>query len=132
MKRATALSTIAAVGSILLVQLVPASTAQGPAAKKVNPFTGNAPAIKEGRALYLQYNCSGCHGVGGGGGMAMPLIDETWKFGSSDETLFKLIKGEIPESTMPKTWNSLEPDEVWKIVAYVRSLYAGDPSKVDW
>ena len=132
MKRATALSTIAAVGSILLVQLVPASTAQSPAAKKVNPFTGNAQAIKEGRALYLRYNCSGCHGVGGGGGMAMPLIDETWKFGSSDETLFKLIKGEIPESTMPKTWNSLEPDEVWKIVAYVRSLYAGDSSKVDW
>ena len=132
MKRATALSTIAAVGSILLVQLVPASTAQSPAAKNVNPFTGNAQAIKEGRALYLRYNCSGCHGVGGGGGMATPLIDETWKFGSSDEDLFKLIKGEIPESTMPKTWNTLEPDEVWKIVAYIRSLYAGDPSKVDW
>jgi len=126
------LSTIAAVGSILLVQFVPASPVQSPAAKNVNPFTGNAEAIKEGRALYLKHNCSGCHGVGGGGGMAMPLIDETWKFGSSDEVLFKLIKGEIPESTMPKTWNSLEPDEVWKIVAYVRSLYAGDPSKVDW
>jgi len=126
------LSTIAAVGSILLVQFVPASPVQSPAAKNVNPFTGNAEAIKEGRALYLKHNCSGCHGVGGGGGMAMPLIDETWKFGSGDEVLFKLIKGEIPESTMPKTWNSLEPDEVWKIVAYVRSLYAGDPSKVDW
>lgn len=132
MRWSTALSTIAAVGSILLVQFVPASPVQSPAAKNVNPFTGNAEAIKEGRALYLKHNCSGCHGVGGGGGMAMPLIDETWKFGSSDEVLFKLIKGEIPESTMPKTWNSLEPDEVWKIVAYVRSLYAGDPSKVDW
>ena len=33
---------------------------------------------------------------------------------------------------MPKTWNSLEPDEVWKIVAYVRSLSKVDPSKVDW
>jgi len=128
-KRATALSTIVAVGSILLIQLVPSSTAQSPAAKKVNPFTGNAQAIKEGRALYMQNNCSGCHGVGGGGGMAMPLIDETWKFGSSDEALFKLIKGEIPESTMPKTWNSLEPDEVWKIIAYVRSLSKVDPAK---
>jgi mono/diheme cytochrome c family protein len=125
------MSTIAAVGSILLVQLVPASPAQSPAAKKVNPVTGNAEAIKEGRALYLKHNCSGCHGVGGGGGMAMPLIDETWKFGSSDEVLFKLIKGEIAESTMPKTWSSLEPDEVWKIIAYVRSLRPGNPSKVD-
>lgn len=131
MKSATALSTIAAVGSILLVQLVPASTAQSPAGEKVNPFTGNAEAIKEGRALYLRHNCSGCHGVGGGGGMAVPLIDETWKFGDSDEALFKLIKGEIPESTMPKTWNSMPPDEVWKIIAYVRSLSKVDPGKVD-
>lgn len=97
-----------------------------------NPFTGDAEAIKEGRRLYLQNNCSGCHGVMGGGGMAIALIDESWRFGSSDEVLFKLIKGEIPESTMPRVWNSLEPDEVWKILAYVRSVYKGDPSSVDW
>jgi mono/diheme cytochrome c family protein len=104
--------------------------AQG--AKKLNPFTGNPEAIKEGRALYLQRGCSGCHGVGGGGGMALPLIDETWKFGSSDEVLFKLIKGEIEASTMPKVFGDLEPDQIWKMIAYIRSLYAGDPSKVDW
>jgi cytochrome c(L) len=104
--------------------------AQG--AKKLNPFTGNAEAIKEGRALYLQRGCSGCHGVGGGGGMALPLIDDAWKFGSSDEVLFKLIKGEIEASTMPKVFGDLEPDQIWKMIAYIRSLYAGDPSKVDW
>ena len=108
------------------------ATAQGLAAtKKLNPFTGQPEAIKEGRALYLQHGCSGCHSVGGGGGMAMPLSDDTWKFGSSDEVLFKLIKGEIAESTMPKI-SPLEPDQVWKMLAYIRSLYVGDPSKVDW
>jgi mono/diheme cytochrome c family protein len=68
----------------------------------------------------------------GGGGMATSLIDDTWKFGGSDEVLFKLIKGEIPESTMPKVWSSLEPEQVWKILAYVRSLYTGDPIRADW
>lgn len=38
--------------------------------KKLNPFTGNADAIKEGRQLYLQSGCPGCHGSGGGGAMA--------------------------------------------------------------
>ena len=131
MRLARTLCSIAAVVAVLLVPLVPSSTAQSSAGEKVNPFAGNGEAIKEGRALYLRHNCSGCHGVGGGGGMAVPLIDDTWKFGDSDEVLFKLIKGEIAESTMPKTWNSMPPDEVWKIIAYVRSLSKVDPGKVD-
>ena len=100
--------------------------------KKLNPFTGNPAAIQEGRSLYQQNGCSACHGVMGGGGMGVTLIDDVWKFGSDDETLFKLIKGEIPESTMPKVWTGLEDEQVWKIIAYVRSLYRGDPSKVNW
>ena len=102
------------------------------AVKKLNPFTGNPEAIKEGRALWLQFGCSGCHGVMGGGGMAPPVIDDVWKFGSSDEVLFKLIKGEIPNQTMPKAFVNLETEQVWKMIAYVRSLYVGDPGKVDW
>jgi mono/diheme cytochrome c family protein len=106
--------------------------AQKPGAKKLNKFTGDAAAIKVGRALYLKNGCSGCHGVGGGGGMAPAITDDTWVFGSDDETLFKLIKGQIPESTMPRVYDSLPDDEVWKMLAYVRSRYAGDRSKIDW
>jgi cytochrome c(L) len=101
-------------------------------AKKLNRYTGDAAAIQQGRALYLQYGCSGCHGVGGGGGMAPALVDDVWKFGSDDATLFKLIKGQIPEQTMPRVYASLPDDEVWKILAYVRSQYAGDPQKINW
>ena len=64
--------------------------------------------------------------------MAPPVNDDSWKFGSDDETLFKLIKGQIPEQTMPKVYTSLTDDEVWKMIAYIRSQYAGDPNKVDW
>jgi cytochrome c(L) len=131
MRRAATLLIFAVAAAALLGQLSPSTAQSLAAAKKLNPFTGNPEAIKEGRALYLQHGCSGCHSVMGGGGMAMPLLDDTWKFGSSDEILFRLIKGEIAESTMPKVLQ-LEPDQVWKILAYVRSLYRGDPSKVDW
>ena len=101
--------------------------------KKLNPYTGNAEAIQQGRALYLQTGCSGCHGPGGGGGMGPALLDDEWKFGSDDLTLFKLIKGEIPQQTMPATFGSvLKDDEIWKIIAFIRSLYQGDPNKIDW
>src|SRR2546427_4959980 len=101
--------------------------------EKLNPYTGNAEAIQEGRTLYLQIGCSGCHGVGGGGGMGPALLDDEWKFGSDDETLFKLIKGEIPQQSMPAIFGKeLPDDDVWKILAYVRALYQGDPSKINW
>jgi len=100
---------------------------------KLNPYTGNAEAIEQGRALFLQMGCSGCHGVGGGGGMGPALLDDEWKFGSDDATLFKLIQGEIPQQTMPAAiGNVLKDDDIWKLIAYVRSLYRGDPSKINW
>jgi mono/diheme cytochrome c family protein len=98
-----------------------------------NPFAKSAEAVVEGRKIYLKYGCSGCHGMGGGGGMGKPLIDDEWKFGSDDQTLFKLIRGEIPQQTMPNAiGKSLTDDEVWKVLLYVRSIYAGDPGKINW
>jgi cytochrome c(L) len=101
--------------------------------EKLNPYTGKAEAIQEGRTLFLQNGCSACHGTGGGGGMGPALLDDEWKFGSDDLTLFKLIKGEMPQQTMPAAFGSvLKDDEIWKIIAFVRSLYQGDPNKINW
>lgn len=101
--------------------------------KKLNPFTGNPEAIKEGRQLYFLYGCSGCHGRSGGGGMGRPVIDDEWTFGSDDETLFKLIRGQIPEQTMPLGFGKvMKEEETWKVLAYIRSLYKGDSSLVNW
>jgi cytochrome c(L) len=131
MKRSWWLLAPLALGLLLAQLSMAADEATQP--KKLNPYTGNPEAIKEGRALFLQNGCSGCHGVGGGGGMGPALNDDEWKFGSDDETLFKLIKGQIPEQTMPAVFgNTLKDDEIWKILAYVRSLYQGDPSKINW
>jgi mxaJ protein len=100
--------------------------------KKLNPFLGKADMITEGRALYFKLGCQGCHGGGGGGGMAAPLIDDAWKFGSDDQTLYNLIKGQIPRQTMPTAYSNLPDDEIWKMLSFIRSVYAGDPAKVNW
>ena len=109
-----------------------AASASAPAPRRLNPFTGNADMAAEGRALYFEVGCQGCHGGGGGGGMATSVIDDAWVFGSDDEALFRLIKGEMPDQTMPTVYSVLEDDEVWKILAFIRSVYAGDPGRIDW
>lgn len=110
--------------------------AKGPVADRSlpgNPFAKSMEAVVEGKKLYLKNGCSGCHGVGGGGGMGKPLIDEEWKFGSDDQTLFKLVRGEVPQQTMPNAiGKNLTDDEIWQVLLYVRSVYAGDPSKINW
>jgi len=118
----------------LLGALLSMAVAEEPAKpEKLNPYTGNAEAIQEGRTLFLQTGCSACHGAGGGGGMGPALLDDEWKFGSDDLTLFKLIKGEILQQTMPAAFGGvLKDDEIWKIIAFIRSLYQGDPNKIDW
>ncbi len=109
-----------------------AALAPAPGPRKLNPFTGNADMAAEGRTLYFQVGCQGCHGGGGGGGMATSVIDDAWAFGSDDDVLFRLIKGEIAEQTMPTVYSVLEDEEVWKILAFIRSVYAGDPGRIDW
>lgn len=103
--------------------------------QKLNPFTGNADAIKEGRQLYVQAGCPGCHGSGGGGAMAgaTAFIRDTWKFGGDDDTYFKVIKGTYPGQTMPAVFGATLTDEqVWKIIAWIRSIYKGDPDRIVW
>jgi mono/diheme cytochrome c family protein len=107
------------------------ATAEAPVSG--NPFAKSVEGVLDGRKIYLKYGCAGCHGMGGGGGMGKPLIDDEWRFGSDDQTLFKLIRGEIPNQTMPNViGKNMSDEEIWKVLIYVRSLYAGDPAKINW
>ncbi len=90
------------------------------------PYQYNAYAISEGKALYNQFNCSGCHS-NGGGGMGPPLMDDKWIYGSDAASVFATIMEGRPNG-MP-AWRGRIPNyEVWRIVAYVRSL-SGQASK---
>lgn len=100
---------------------------------KGNPFARSVEAVVEGRKLYLQYGCAACHGMSGGGGMGRPILDDEWVFGSDDETLFKLMRGQVPKQTMPNAIGQVLTDEqIWKILVYVRYVYQGDPKKINW
>jgi cytochrome c oxidase cbb3-type subunit 3 len=91
----------------------------------VNPLAGDRTALAEGRRLFVWYNCAGCHGDHAGGGMGPSLRDTTWIYGNGDGHIFASI-AEGRANGMPAWGTKLPQDQIWKIVAYVRSLRTPD------
>jgi cytochrome c oxidase cbb3-type subunit 3 len=98
--------------------------APGPHHKTVpsvpNPDENNSWAMAEGKRLYEAYNCVGCH-AHGGGGMGPPLMDEKWIYGHDPEQVYATIVEGRPNG-MPSFRGKISNDQLWEIVAYVRSL----------
>ena len=84
------------------------------------PYDENAYAVSQGKTLYNQYNCSGCH-FQGGGGIGPPLMDADWIYGSRPENIYQSIAEGRPNG-MPSFGRKIVPDQIWQISAYVRSM----------
>jgi cytochrome c oxidase cbb3-type subunit 3 len=89
-----------------------------------NPYAGNAEAASAGRQLFVYYNCYGCHGGHGGGGMAPSLRDADWIYGSDDAHVFSSI-AEGRGKGMPAWGTKLPTEQIWKLVAYIKSMGTG-------
>lgn len=100
-----------------------AGTATRPEAMR-NPF---ADAADEGQRYYIAFNCAGCHGARGGGGIGPPLARAPFIYGNEPQNIFQSIVQGRPNG-MP-AFGGKAPDEViWKIAAYVRHMSApGSP-----
>jgi cytochrome c oxidase cbb3-type subunit III len=103
-------------------------SAQAPAVstESRNPLAGDAKAITDGAVLFRQ-ECVFCHGVAARGGMRGPdLTTGTWSHGGSDGAVAITIKTGVPGTAMPP--NNLKDDEIWQIIAYLRTLEQPPPS----
>lgn len=86
-----------------------------------NPYANNPSAAAEGRQLFVQYNCSGCHGGRAGGGMGPSLRTGQFTYGGTDTDLFATIFEGRPAG-MPTWGDKLSSDQIWKIITYIRTL----------
>jgi mono/diheme cytochrome c family protein len=115
-----------------------------PKGKLHNPYKDTQKDIvSQGQTLFRSYPCSGCHGGDGGGGMCPPLTSADWIYGGDDDTLFRLVtlgsddlqkKGYARQGLaavvgpMPPMGPIIKnADDLWKILAFIRSRYDGDP-----
>jgi cytochrome c(L) len=103
-----------------------------PADAGTNPYTGDPEAIAEGREIWREVGCYSCHGGVAEGGVGPSLTDDTWVYKPTDETLFKAIGKGRPGTTMVGWSDDLDDEQIWKLLAYIRSLYRGDPKKIIW
>src|SRR3954469_16214925 len=89
------------------------------------PYEQNAYGVSQGKTLYNQFNCSGCH-FQGGGGIGPPLMDDEWLYGSEPQQIFATIAEGRPNG-MPAWKYSLGNQQIWELVAYVRSMSGLEP-----
>lgn len=85
-----------------------------------NLYEENAFAVSEGKRLYQWFNCAGCHAQGGGD-IGPPLMDVKWIYGSEPENIFATIVEGRPNG-MPAYRHKVPDQQVWQLVAYVRSM----------
>lgn len=125
-------------GAPIGVSASAAVTAVGPepgpnenADKPGNPHAGDPVAAEQGHVLFNRYNCSGCHGDHGGGGMGPSLRDETWLYGSAPSAVFSSI-AQGRSQGMPAWGTKVPEQQVWELVTYIKSLRtAAEPSPPD-
>lgn len=86
-----------------------------------NPYADDPRAVNEGERFYGWYNCGGCHGELGGGGMGPPLRDEDWIYGGDAVSIYESIMEGRPEG-MPTWQGKIPEDQAWKIVAFIQTL----------
>jgi alcohol dehydrogenase (cytochrome c) len=99
-----------------------------------NPFT--SPRDRAAGARLFESRCASCHGRDGTGSSAgSDLTTGTYKQGSSDEALFRVITKGVPGTAMVGT--GVSGAEVWRLITFLRSLpiekgaerAPGDPAK---
>ncbi|HEY2818085.1 MAG TPA: c-type cytochrome [Casimicrobiaceae bacterium] len=83
-------------------------------------YEQNSFALSEGKRLYAWYNCDGCHAQGGGD-KGPALMDDAWIYGSAPANIFQSIVEGRPNG-MPSFGGRIPEQQVWEIVAYVRSM----------
>lgn len=83
-----------------------------------------SPQVAEGGRLFVTYNCGDCHGAGGSGAMAPSLGDNRWRYGGTQDEVFRSIAEGRPGG-MPAWGATIPGPQMIALTAYVRSLGEG-------
>jgi cytochrome c oxidase cbb3-type subunit 3 len=114
--------------TVALVTLSPGGTPPATeSTSKGEAYAKDPQKIGDGKQLFTQMNCVGCHSHGGGG-MGPPLTkpQNDWIYGDSIENIVSTVREGRPKG-MPSFRGKLPDDQIWEVAAYVHSLVNGAP-----
>jgi cytochrome c oxidase cbb3-type subunit I/II len=93
--------------------------------------------IQKGKIIYQKTGCYRCHGLSGkGDGTSAHNLRDDWdnpilptdfsqgiiKTGSEDWKIYRTIANGLGGTPMPSSVDQLEPNEIWALVFFIRSL----------
>ena len=110
--------SVTAIG--LFTGTVQGGAGPAPVKEAKNPFEGKPEAIKAGEKIF-DAKCSECH-MDGTGGAGPDLTDDKWIYGGSDAEVFETVSGGR-KGGMPSWKSELSKDDIWQVIAYIRSLH---------
>jgi mono/diheme cytochrome c family protein len=108
------------------------------AGRQVNPFAGRPEAWVEGGRLF-QDHCSVCHEENGSGKTEIgrnvypkvPDLRLEDTQGLSDGALYFVIANGVRYTAMPAWAGENSPEEIWKMVSFVRKLPKATPEELE-
>lgn len=116
--------------TLMFCSLVSSAVAAGaePPANALRPEAElwQQSVIQEGRTRFIQ-TCAYCHGQEGEAGKTRPFKTHTdW---NPQEIFDTISNGRVRGGNVMPTWkDTIPPEEIWKIVAYIKSLSAAKPA----
>lgn len=119
--------TMRTAASVIAVALWTAGGSASAQTPSTNPHAGNAASIQAGMGLF-RTRCADCHGMDAKG-VRGPDITQVWASGRSDQGLFSTLRNGVAGTEMPSVGERTSNDEIWKILAYLRTL-ASTPTEV--
>jgi len=102
------------------------AVATGPTGAELLALAKDPAELAAGKALFAT-TCSPCHGPAGGGVIGPNLTDAYWLHGGTPEAIWHTVNGGVLAKGMPAWGQSLSPDKVSAVVAYVISLQGTTP-----
>ena len=98
-----------------------------PAAGALLAMSTDPAALAAGKTVYATY-CVACHAADGGGIIGPNLTDNFWIHGGAPEQIYTTVHDGVLAKGMPAWGQSLTPDEVTAVAAYVISLQGTSPA----
>lgn len=119
MRKGGVLVMVLAVAVVTLLFVALPASGEKAAKEMENPFGHNKAAVKQGADIFEEY-CTDCHGDGTGG-VGPSLVDDEWLYGDTDAKVFESV-ADGRGNTMPPWLGELDKEQIWKIVAFIRSI----------
>jgi putative heme-binding domain-containing protein len=124
--RTTFAVLVVALGSLIGSALLHAQATTEPPAS--NPLADDPAAVQAGMGLFRS-RCADCHGMDARGVRA-PDLTQVWASGRTDAGLFRTLRRGVPGTEMPSVGPRTSDSEIWKILAYLKTIAAPAASEM--